>query len=384
VGELTYRTAGESHGRGCFAFVEGFPFGVTIDSAFLNAQLARRQKGYGRGGRQQIETDQVELLSGVRQGRAMGSPILLAIWNKDSRLDETPELTCPRPGHADLAGHLKRGAPIRDVLERSSARETSARVAAGALCRLLLREFGVEVRSHVVAIGGAEVPEDYAPGWDELAKADESDVRCLHAATADRMRQAIDRAKEEGSTVGGVFEIVVHGLPAGLGDFTQWDRKLDGKIGQAILAIQALKGVEIGLGFRAARRSGRDVHDPIEYRAPDRPLPTGGFTRPTNGAGGLEGGMTTGAPIVVRAAMKPISTLKKPLASVDLKTGKPKQADFERSDYCAVPAASVVAENVLAIVFAQALVEKFGNDSQAEMRRNYEGYLAQISRPLGP
>jgi len=383
VANLTFHTAGESHGRGCFALVEGFPFGVPIDPACLNAQLARRQKGHGRGRRQLLEADQAEILSGVRHGRTTGAPILLAVWNKDSRLEKAPELTCPRPGHADLAGHLKRGAPIRDVLERASARETAARVAAGALARLLLDRFGIEVRSHVVAIGGAAVPENFAPSWEELAKADESDVRCLHAATAARMRAAIDAAKKDGNTLGGVFELVACGVPAGLGDYTQWDRKLDGAVARALMSIQAIKGVEIGLGFRAARMSGRQVHDPIEYSAPKAPSPTGGFTRPTNGAGGLEGGVTNGAPLVARCAMKPISTLMKPLASVDLVTGKAAKADVERSDVCAAPAASVVGENMLAFVLAQALCEKFGGDSLAEMRRNYDGYLAQISRRPG-
>ena len=380
---LTFRSAGESHGRGCFALVEGFPYGVAVDTGFINAQLARRQKGYGRGGRQAIEADQVDVLSGVRRGQSMGSPILLAVWNKDSRLDQAPELNCPRPGHADLAGHLKRGAPLRDVLERASARETAARVAAGALCRLVLREFSIELRSHVVSIGPVEVPEGFAPAWDELARADDSEVRCLDAATEKAMKAAIDKARGEGDTLGGVFELAARGLPAGLGDYTQWHRKLDGRIAHAMMSIPAIKGVELGLGFRAARLSGKHVHDPIAYAPPQAPRPDGGFTRAGNSAGGLEGGVTNAMPLVVRCAMKPISTLMKPLPSVDLSTGQARQADTERSDVCAAPAASVAAENFLALVLAQAFLEKFGGDSLAEIRRNYQGYLAQISRPLG-
>jgi chorismate synthase len=380
---LTFRSAGESHGRGCFALVEGFPYGVAVDTGFINAQLARRQKGYGRGGRQAIEADQVDVLSGVRRGQSMGSPILLAVWNKDSRLDHAPELNCPRPGHADLAGHLKRGAPLRDVLERASARETAARVAAGALCRLVLREFSIELRSHVVSIGPVEVPEGFAPAWDELARADDSEVRCLDAATEKAMKAAIDKARGEGDTLGGVFELAARGLPAGLGDYTQWHCKLDGRIAHAMVSIPAIKGVELGLGFRAARLSGKHVHDPIAYAPPQAPRPDGGFTRAGNSAGGLEGGVTNAMPLVVRCAMKPISTLMKPLPSVDLSTGQARQADTERSDVCAAPAASVAAENFLALVLAQAFLEKFGGDSLAETRRNYQGYLAQISRPLG-
>jgi chorismate synthase len=380
---LTFRSAGESHGRGCFALVEGFPYGVAVDTGFINAQLARRQKGYGRGGRQAIEADQVDVLSGVRRGQSMGSPILLAVWNKDSRLDQAPELNCPRPGHADLAGHLKRGAPLRDVLERASARETAARVAAGALCRLVLREFSIELRSHVVSIGPVEVPEGFAPAWDELARADDSEVRCLDAATEKAMKAAIDKARGEGDTLGGVFELAARGLPAGLGDYTQWHCKLDGRIAHAMMSIPAIKGVELGLGFRAARLSGKHVHDPIAYAPPQAPRPDGGFTRAGNSAGGLEGGVTNAMPLVVRCAMKPISTLMKPLPSVDLSTGQARQADTERSDVCAAPAASVAAENFLALVLAQAFLEKFGGDSLAEIRRNYQGYLAQISRPLG-
>lgn len=376
---LTFHSAGESHGRGCFAFIEGFPFGVPIDLEAINAQLARRQGGYGRGGRMKIETDKAEPLSGVRHGRSMGAPIILAVWNKDCRIETAPELDCPRPGHADLVGFLKFDAPIRDILERASARETAARVAAGALCRQLLKQFGIEVRSHVVVLGGTEVPRDFAPTWDDLGRADESPVRCLHKPSEPKMIESIDAARKAGDTLGGIFEVVVQGLPIGLGDHTQWDRKLDGRIAQAMMSIQAIKGVEIGLGFEAARLPGSKVHDPINYTPAEKPSPAAGFHRPTNGAGGLEGGITNGSPLIVRVAMKPISTLMKPLMSVDLNTGQPMKADIERSDFCALPAAAVVGENFLSFILAQALCEKFGGDSLEEMLRNYNGYLEAIS-----
>ncbi|HLX63630.1 MAG TPA: chorismate synthase [Planctomycetota bacterium] len=379
MGNLTFHSAGESHGRGCFAFIEGFPFGVPVELEAINEQLARRQKGYGRGGRMKIETDKAEFLGGLRHNRSMGAPILLAVWNNDCRIETAPELECPRPGHADLAGYLKFGAPIRDILERASARETAARVAAGALCRQLLAQFGIVIHSHVVSIGAAAVPDGFSPKFEDLAKADESQVRCLHKSTEAAMIAAIDEAKKNGDTLGGVFEIQVRGLPIGLGDHTQWDRKLDGRVAQVIMSIQAIKGVEIGLGFQAARLPGSQVHDAIHYKPALKGVPNGGFDRPTNGAGGLEGGVTNGAPLVVRAAMKPISTLMKPLMSVDLSTGEPKKADIERSDYCAVPAAAVVGENFLAFVLAQAFCEKFGGDSLAELKRNFAGYVEGIN-----
>ncbi|HEY3325315.1 MAG TPA: chorismate synthase [Planctomycetota bacterium] len=379
MANLTFHTAGESHGRGCFALLEGFPFGVPIDQDAINVQLARRQQGYGRGGRMKLETDKVEVLSGIRLGHSIGSPILLAVWNKDCRIDTAPDLHCPRPGHADLAGHLKFDAPLRDVLERASARETAARVAAGALCRGLLGQFGIEIRSHVLSIGSAQVPRDFAPDWVALCKADESPVRCLDKNTEKEMIAAIDAAKKKGDTLGGIFEIVVQGLPIGLGDHTQWDRKLDGLVAQSMMSIQAIKGVEIGLGFAGARLPGSQVHDPIHYSPAKTPSASGGFSRPSNGAGGLEGGVTNGAPLVVRAAMKPIATLMNAMISVDLRTGKPRKADVERSDFCAVPAASIVGENFLACTLAQAFREKFGGDSLEEMKRNVAGYLEQIS-----
>jgi chorismate synthase len=378
---LTFQSAGESHGRGCFGILDGFPFGVRVDLDAINAQVGRRQLGYGRGGRMKIETDKVEFLSGVRKGRTMGSPILMAVWNRDSRIETAPELDCPRPGHADLAGHLKFDAPIRDILERASARETTARVAAGALCRLLLKEFHITIHSHVVALGPVHVPDDFHPTFDDLAKSDENPVRCLHKESATAMMAAIDKAKESGDTLGGISEIVAQGVPIGLGSHTQWHRKLDGRIAHAMMAIQAVKGVEIGPAFANARLPGSKVHDPILYKASKQPTATGGFSRPSNRAGGLEGGISNGQPIVIRLAKKPISTMMlHPLPSVNLQTGEPMPADVERSDCCALPACSVVAENVLAIVLAEALCEKFGGDSLQEMQLNYYAYREQISR----
>ena len=379
LSQLTFHSAGESHGRGCFAFVEGYPYGVPLDLDAINQQLARRQKGYGRGGRMKIETDKAEFLSGVRHATSMGAPILMAVWNRDCRIETAPELDSPRPGHADLSGFLKFGAPIRDILERASARETASRVAAGALCRQLLEAFNITIRSHVISIGSIAIPAGFTPTFEAMATADDSEVRCLHKDTEVAMMASIDDAKKNGDTLGGIFEIVVEGLPVGLGDHTQWDRKLDGRIAQIIMSIQAIKGVEIGPGFKAATVPGSQVHDAIYYTPTENPVPTGGFVRTTNGCGGLEGGITTGAPLVIRAAMKPISTLMKPLMSVDLTTGEPKKADIERSDYCAVPAAAVVGENFLAFVLAQAFCEKFGGDSLAELKRNYAGYIESVS-----
>ena len=379
MAQLSFRTAGESHGRGCFALIEGLPHGLHVDLEYVDAQLALRQKGYGRGARQKMETDRAEPLSGVHKGLTMGGPVLLAVWNKDARLEKTPELFCPRPGHADLAGALKWDSSIRDVLERASARETAARVAAGALCRVLLKEFGIEIRGHVTALGDVAVPDGFTPDWDALAKAGESDVRCLHEASAEAMRKAVDTAKYAGDTLGGHFEVVAKGLPIGLGDCTQWDRKLDGQIAQAMMSIQAIKGVEIGFGFRAGTLPGSQVHDPIEYQNPKTARPDGGFIRPRNGAGGLEGGITNGAPLVVRCSMKPISTLMKPLPSVDMRSGAVHKADVERSDVCALPAACVVGENMLGFSLARAFLDKFAGDSMGEIRRNYDGYLKEIN-----
>lgn len=376
---LSLDTAGESHGRGCFALIQGLPAECPVDIDIINADLARRQQGYGRGARQKIETDKVEILSGVLHRLTMGAPILLAVWNKDVKIERMPELKAPRPGHADLAGALKFDAPIRHILERSSARETTARVAAGGLARQLLRRFGIEVRSHVRRIGSAAVPDSFQPAFDELPDADASDVRCLLPDVAEKMRHAIQTAGKAGDTLGGVYEVVATGLPIGLGSHAQWTAKLDGRLAQALVSIQAHKGMEIGLGFQSAELPGSKVHDPILYTAGKHPQ-SGGFHRPTTGHGGTEGGMSTGAPLILRAVMKPISTLMKPLPSVDLVTREVAAAGVERSDVCAVPAAGVVGEAVVCFTLAQALVEKFGGDSLGEMEDNYKAYLKRIAR----
>jgi chorismate synthase len=391
-----FSTAGESHGRGLITLVEGMPAGVPVDAASdIDPDLRRRQGGYGRGGRMAIEKDAAEFVAGVRLGETMGAPIGLVIWNRDWENWQVPmgyeapaadatdrdlrRVHLPRPGHADLVGVLKydRG-DARDILERASARETTARVAAGALAKRLLAEFGIRIGSHIVSLGDvlAERPD---PLPDDInAVSDASPLRTLDAEAERRMIAAVDSAREAGDTLGGVFEVVATGLPVGLGSHVAWDRKLDGRIAGAMMSIQAMKGVEIGLGFEAARRRGSQVHDEL---AVDSTLErTGGYRRTRNNAGGLEGGITTGAPLVVRVAMKPLSTLMQPLKSVDLRTGDPREAIRERSDVVALAAAGVVGEAMLAIVLADAMLEKFGGDSLAEMRRNFDGYLAQLAR----
>ncbi len=382
---LTYRTAGESHGPALISIIEGLPAGMPLDVDFINSELRRRQGGYGRGGRQRIETDSVTFLSGVRRGKAIGSPLVVQIANKDSRLDETPALVKPRPGHADLAGATKwLTTDCRETLERASARETANRVAVGAISRCLLNQFQIDVVGFVVRIAGiaADVAENIRPR--DLREATlGSEVYCPDAAASARMIEAIKNAKIEGDTLGGIVETRVYGCPIGLGSCTHWDWKLDSRIAAEVMGIQAIKGVEIGMGFRAAERPGSQVHDPILFDPALRSTPCLGFTRPTNNAGGLEGGMTNGQPVVVRAAMKPISTLlKKVMPSVDLNTREAGKADYERSDVCAVSAAGVVVENVVAFEIARALVEKFGGDSLTEMRNNYDNFLA-AARKLG-
>lgn len=385
---LRYLTAGESHGPSLVAIVEGLPAYLPIDLAAVNRQLWRRQQGYGRGYRMQIESDSVEILSGMRFGRTLGTPLSFAIRNRDyknwlarmnpegSPPDDLAIVTKPRPGHADLAGVLKYDLDdVRDALERASARNTATIVAVGAIARELLREFGISLYSHIVRIGGEAVSYDaLAPlRHEEIAlRAEESTVRTADPEAEARMKAAIDQAKEQGNTLGGVFEIVVTGAPIGLGSYAMPDRRLDGRIAGVLMGVQAIKGVEIGHGFQAAAEPGSKVHDAIYYEE------TRGFYRHTNGAGGIEGGVSNGEPIVVRAAMKPIPTLYKPLPSVDLVTKEPYVAAIERSDTCAVPAAAVVGENAVAWVVAEAFVEKFGGDSLAEMRRNYEGFLARV------
>jgi len=375
MADLIVRTAGESHGPAVLALVEGFPAGVPVDTTRIDADLARRQGGYGRGDRQKIETDRVEILAGVRHGRTMPGPVVLVVRNRDSRLEEAATLTRPRPGHADLAGAMKfLDADVRNVLERASARETAGRVAAGGLAKCLLAEFGIEVVAYVAALGGitaAEPPRDLA---EIRHLRDASDLYCPDAAATDAMKAAIDQARDAGDTLGGRIACVATGVPPGLGSHTQWTRKLDGRLARAVMSIQAIKGVEIGLGFAAADRPGSRVHDPIAFEESGRDGPALGFVRATNHAGGLEGGMTNGAPIVLSAAMKPIATLKRPLPSVNLATRQPEEAAYERSDVCAVPAASVVVEAVVATELAAALVERFGGDALATMKAAYEAW----------
>ncbi|HEX5725291.1 MAG TPA: chorismate synthase [Longimicrobiaceae bacterium] len=389
-----FTTAGESHGPALVAVVEGVPAGLPLSADWIDAELRRRQGGYGRGGRMRIESDRAELLSGVRHGETLGSPLALLVRNRDwenwtAAMSPAPvegaddaalrRVFQPRPGHADLVGVLKYArADARDVLERASARETAARVAAGAVAKRLLAELGIGVGSHVVAIGAVAAEPPAALPDDLNAAADPSPVRCLDAAAEGRMIEAIDAARRAGDTLGGVFEVVARGVPAGLGSHVSWDRKLDGRLAGAVMSIQAIKGVEIGLGFAGAGRPGSQVHDAIA-RDPAHAA-GGGYTRAGNHAGGLEGGITTGQPLVVRGAMKPISTLMQPLGTVDRRTGEPALAVRERSDVCAVPAAAVVGEAMVALVLAAAVLEKFGGDSLAELRRNYAGYLEQINR----
>jgi chorismate synthase len=372
---LRYLTAGESHGKSLIALIDGFPAGVTIDTAPIDVELRRRQGGYGRGGRQRIETDTVDVLSGVWHNTTLGSPIALQVINKDYKLERLEDLERPRPGHADLTGAIKYLGSIRGVLERASARETTVRVAAGALASQLLRQFAIKTLGYVAEIGNLKIAP--LPGnIDEHHKLrDQSEVYSLDPGKDEEIKTMIDACGKDGDTLGGVVEVRVEGLPFGLGSHTQWDRKLDGRLAQAVMSIQAIKGVEIGLGFEAARRRGSQVHDPIQYDESQRGSPSLGFIRPTNNAGGLEGGMTNGQPLVVRAAKKPISTLRKPLESINMKTHDPQSAEYERSDVCAISAASVIVENVVAFEVAAALVEKFGGDSLAEMKARYELFL---------
>jgi chorismate synthase len=382
---MTFRftTAGESHGRGLVGILEGIPAGLPVSAERVDAELKRRQGGYGRGARMKIESDRIEWLAGVRAGETLGSPIALLIWNRDwehwqdvmapeadsAGSERRRQVTRPRPGHADLAGALKYDrSDARDILERASARETVARVACGAICKILLGEFGIEIGSHVVELGGVAAKSIPLLPSPLNEAADRSVVRCLDAEAEQEMVRRIDAAKAVGDTLGGIVEVVALGVPVGLGSHVSWDTKLDGRLAQALMSIPAVKGVEVGLGFEAARRKGSEVHDEI--------LP--GFARATNRAGGTEGGMTTGEPLALRVAMKPISTLMSPLKTVDLKTGGPAQAQSERSDVTAVPAMGVIAEAMMALVLTQALLEKFGGDALSELKRNVAGYLAQV------
>jgi len=387
---LRFFTAGESHGQALLAWVSGLPAGLPVDFDFINRELHRRQLGYGRGGRQKIEKDRVEALAGVRHGQTIGAPIALRIENRDwpnwekalpvedvAGAEEAQRpLTAPRPGHADLAGALKFNLhDARYVLERASARETAARVAAGAFAKLLLREFGSEVASHVIAVG--KVRLERAATWEEIQAVCanmESPLRCVDAATEGRMKAEVDQVLRAGDSVGGIFEVVAHNVTPGLGSHTQWDEKLDGRLARAVMSIQAVKAVEIGSGVANATSYGSEVQDEIRYDASRKR-----FVRPSNRAGGLEGGITNGEDVVVRGYLKPISTLRRPLETADLATKQPVKAAYERSDVCVVPAAGVAGEAMVAVVLAEAFLQKFGGDSLVETRRNFEGYQRQLA-----
>jgi len=377
---IRYITAGESHGQALVVILEGIPSGVKLKADYIDRELKRRQVGYGRGSRMQIEKDKVKILSGVRQGKTLGSPIALLIpnldwknWEKvmavEKQDEQLPSLTHPRPGHADLAGGIKYGFyDLRNVLERASARETAARVATGAVCRKVLEEFDIHLYSRVIEIGREKDEDEWNLIFAKYPLIEKSILRCADKEVEERMKRLIDEAKKKGDTLGGVFEIVAAGLPVGLGDYIQWDLKLDARLAMALMSIQAIVGVEIGLGFKAAKRFGSEVQDEIFYQG-ER-----GFYRKTNNCGGVEGGMSNAEPLVVRAAMKPLSTLARPLSSVDVVSREKVKASRERSDVCAVPAASVIGEAVVGIEIARAMREKFSGDSLAEMKRNYLSY----------
>jgi len=399
---LRFLTAGESHGKALVAIVEGLPAGLPVVAEQVDQELARRMMGYGRGARMKIERDRIEWLSGVRAGETLGTPVAMLIHNRDwANWEEVMaaegepgdvrrrRLTRPRPGHADLVGVLKYDRQdARDILERASARETAARVAAGALARRLLEEFGVEIGSHIVSLGGIQVPPVASLPVPLNPAADNSEIRVLDRTIEAEIIRRIDQAKKDGDTLGGEAQVVVRGLPVGLGSHVHWDRKLDGRLAGALMSIPAVKAVEIGMGFEAARRPGSQVHDPIDAdavpgtNAPD-PALRGGYRRRSNNAGGLEGGVTTGEPLVIRVGMKPISTLMSPLPTVDLTTGKAANAQSERSDVTAVPAMGVIAEALTALVVADACLEKFVGDSLVEIGRNFTAYLQNLAARWG-
>jgi chorismate synthase len=394
---LRYLTAGESHGPCLTILIDGVPAGFPIDVALINHDLWRRQQGYGRGGRMLIEKDEAQIRSGIRWGETLGSPIAIGIENRDwknwtKKMSPLPEdrddriaVTKPRPGHADLNGVFKYDRrDIRDILERASARDTVSRTAAGSFAKQLLAPFGIRVMAYIRSIGNVVANLDGMSYDETFSRAEDSPVRTADSAAESRMIALIEECKKDGNTLGGIFEVVALGLPPGLGSHTQWNRKLDGRLAQALMSIRAIKGVEVGLGFEMARRRGSQVHDEIFFdpekmvsEGTPRIVPTG-FYRGSNNSGGTEGGMTNGAPLVVRVAMKPISTLMSPLQSVDLRTKESADASVERSDVCAAPAAAVVGESVVAFELARAFLEKFGGDSLREIRRNFENYLEQI------
>ncbi len=390
---LRFLTAGESHGKGLVGILEGIPSGLSLPPAAIDRELIRRQQGYGRGGRMRIEKDHAEILSGVRWGITLGSPIALFIENRDwanwqGGMSPDPAheaslepVTRPRPGHADLSGAIKYGhKDVRNILERSSARETAMRVALGAIAKAFLSAFGIAIGSYVTQIGGIRMPDKTlkARGRKLFQKANASPVRCPDDETSGRIIRLIDEATKKGDSLGGTFEVVVTGLPVGLGSCMQGDRRLDARLARAMMSIQAIKGVEFGAGFRAAERFGSEVMDEIFYKKQSSSDRGSGFYRKTNNAGGIEGGMTTGMPVVVRAAMKPIPTLRRPLRSVDIVTKQTSRAAYERSDVCAVPAAAVIGEAVAALVIADAVLEKFGGDSMVETKRNFDSYLEYV------
>jgi len=390
---LRFSTAGESHGESLIALISGLPAGVEVDQEFIDHELWRRQRGYGRGGRMRIESDTAHILSGVRHGKTIGAPVAIEIENRDWKnwTEVLPvgagdpakhkAVASPRPGHADLAGALKYDFPdARYVLERASARESTARVAAGAFAKLLLRVLGIEVASHVVRVGHAELERDAT--WEEVAALrgkEEILLSCVDIEAEARMKAEVDLALRTGDSIGGIFEVVVHGAPAGIGTYANWDERLDGILAQAVMSLQAVKAVELGRGVTAAASLGSEVHDAIGYSEGDSNGHTR-FTRERNNAGGIEGGVSNGEDIVVRGYLKPISTLRRPLASVAFDTREATKAAYERSDVCVVPAAGVAAESMVALAFAKLALEKFGGDSVGELRRNYDGYLAQIKR----
>ncbi|MDO8547645.1 MAG: chorismate synthase [Nitrospirales bacterium] len=384
---LRYLNGGESHGKGLIAVLEGIPSGLPLTADDINRDLSRRQKGYGRGGRMRIEQDRVDFWSGVRKGSTLGTPITLHVSNRDWENWKdimSPEpgppvtekvVTCPRPGHADLVGAIKYNHhDIRNVLEKASARETAIRVAVGGVAKRLLAEFGMQVYSYTVEIGGVKASTEGLTTEQAFQQAEASDVRCPDAKSSALMVERIREAKHKGDTLGGIFEVIVTNPPLGLGSYAQWDRRLTGRLAMALMSIQAMKGVEVGMGFEAARRFGSEVHDEIFYDQ------KAGFIRGGNNAGGLEGGITNGQPIVLRTAMKPIATLYTPKKSVDIQTKEPVEATIERSDICTVPAAGVVGEAVVAYELAAAMVEKFGGDTLDEMRRNYDSYQAYVKQ----
>jgi chorismate synthase len=389
---LRYFTAGESHGESLMAFLSGVPAGLDIDQTFLDRELWRRQQGFGRGGRMKIETDKAHIISGVRHGKTIGSPIAILLENKDWKNwqeslpvgagdpEKHKRVASPRPGHADLAGALKYNFPeARYILERASARESASRVAIGALAKLLLRELGIEVLSHVIAVGKARL-NNAEISWEQLQQLhakQEVLLNCADPESEQRMKAEVDHALRTGDSIGGVFEVVAHNVPPGLGTFAQWDERLDGLLAQAVMSLQAVKGVEIGTAVESALALGSAVHDEIGYdKASDKKFT--GFTRASNHAGGIEGGISNGQDILVRGYLKPISTLRRPLGSVDFTTREPVKAAYERSDVCVVPAAGVAAEAMVALTLARCALEKFGGDSVLELRRNFAGYQQQL------